>query len=199
MTEDRPNRQRESNGAAILRAMLGCEEPLTVEQLVVAAWKFRPQAFGLRGYEARYPNAARVRETLYGRRGLLTKGLIAKGPDGRLELSEEGMKVLGRAEAKAGDDEDDAPAGGRMHPLLRCAANSRAYELFHGGRQGDITLADSFRFWGLRPAACQGDLGRRLNDFGAAVRRDESQGARLVRHCHEWLLERFSRQLRIAG
>jgi hypothetical protein len=61
-------------------------EWLTIEQLTVTAWNKYPLAFGLRGYETQHPCTNRVKVTLYGARGLLAQGLLAKDDSGRISM-----------------------------------------------------------------------------------------------------------------
>ena len=72
MTAPLPNRD------AILVVLLEIDRPATREDIVVAAWHAYPMRFGLRHYEATYPNADAVYVRMYGERGLVYRGYVRR-------------------------------------------------------------------------------------------------------------------------
>ncbi len=66
---------------AVLRAALTFGRPFTLAELVVLAWERHRDLFGLPGYKARHPSDSAVRVYLFGKRGLVARGLLRKAGD----------------------------------------------------------------------------------------------------------------------
>lgn len=78
----------------ILVAAIGLDaEVLDVSNLVVACWKRWPSTFGLRGYEARHPDANRVQAKLAGDDGVVGLGWLARHAQGELVVTPKGRRV----------------------------------------------------------------------------------------------------------
>lgn len=60
--------------------------PFTPEELAVACFARHGAAFGLAGFGEDYPDVRKVATCLYGKRGLIARGLLEKLPDGRLRV-----------------------------------------------------------------------------------------------------------------
>lgn len=67
--------------------------PLPHPDLVIACWKLDPRGFGLKDHESSHPDSNKVSANLYGRKRLIQRGLVVKGPDGRFGLTEAGLEV----------------------------------------------------------------------------------------------------------
>jgi hypothetical protein len=80
----------------VLLAAADCEPHFTVPALVVAAWKRWPECFGLSGWNAHYPDSNRVVVNLYGKRGLIRRGLLIGNGTGRFMLTAAGRAAVGR-------------------------------------------------------------------------------------------------------
>lgn len=70
---------------AVLAALELADRPLSPPELVLASWRASPELFGLRGHEGEHPDSNRVLSYLYGRRGLVRRGLVRRLEDGRFE------------------------------------------------------------------------------------------------------------------
>lgn len=65
----------------LLRAAGRLPQPFCLERLVVAAWQLDQQRFGLRGFEALYPDSNIVIANVAGKRGLVARrDLVKLGP-----------------------------------------------------------------------------------------------------------------------
>lgn len=60
----------------VMRAARAMSGPFTVEDLTVAAWKLDREKLGLSGYRDLYPDHNRVASTVWGKKGLVGKGLL---------------------------------------------------------------------------------------------------------------------------
>ncbi len=67
------------------------EREFTAEELLVAAWKENPEAFGLRGFEHEYPDSNKLYTKLDGRDGLVARGLLTKAGERVLKLTPVGL------------------------------------------------------------------------------------------------------------
>jgi hypothetical protein len=76
-----PVRPVEGLAWLILQAAKALKGPFRLEDLIVACWRRWPASFGLAGYP-QYPDAHRVRCTIYGRRGLWRRGCLVRATDG---------------------------------------------------------------------------------------------------------------------
>jgi hypothetical protein len=72
--------------ALVYEAAKRCGKAFTEQELTVEAWYHWESDFGLVGFEGHYPDRHLVRCWLYGPRGLFTRGLLRKRPDGLLEV-----------------------------------------------------------------------------------------------------------------
>jgi hypothetical protein len=80
----------------ILLAGLRCThgdigQAFTGEQLLVAAWEMDNSAFGLRGYELRFPDSNRLYTNTDGKDGLVAKGYFVKAGERTFRLSPAGF------------------------------------------------------------------------------------------------------------
>lgn len=89
---------RESLARLVLRAVAEADGPLTREALALAAWRLDRAAFGLTGHEEEHPDTNRVWAYLCGRRGLIARGLLARRPDGCLEVTAAGRAALAQGQ-----------------------------------------------------------------------------------------------------
>ena len=60
----------------LLRVARTIPQPFTLNDISVAVWRACPEFFGMRGYP--YPDNHKVHSILYGDRGLIARGLIAR-------------------------------------------------------------------------------------------------------------------------
>lgn len=80
----------------VLLAALKCtggniEQSFTAEQLIVTAWEMDKSAFGLRGFEEKYPDSNRLFTNTDGKDGLVSKGYFNKAGERMFRLSPSGL------------------------------------------------------------------------------------------------------------
>lgn len=122
----------------------------TAEDLVVAAWKFEPSSFGLRGHEEEYPDSNKLYTKIDGRSGLVAKGYLEKAGERTLRLTERGLAAAIRLNHHSG--------GGYEAKLARILQERIQKILDHPVFQewlGDPSSPKKFRgagqFWGIAP------------------------------------------------
>jgi hypothetical protein len=64
----------------LLRVARGIPQPFTLNDISVAVWRACPDFFGMKGYP--YPDNHKVHYILYGRRGLIARGVIQRVREG---------------------------------------------------------------------------------------------------------------------
>jgi hypothetical protein len=79
----------------VLRAMAVGDRALGISAIVLAAWRADPSAFGLAGCEEHWPCSTRVRNALFGRRGLLKRGYVVKATEGAYAVTPAGRALAG--------------------------------------------------------------------------------------------------------
>ncbi len=80
----------------VLLAALRCcdgntEQPFTAEQLIVTAWEMDRSAFGLRGFEDKFPDSNKLYTNTDGKDGLVAKGYFVKAGERMFRLSPAGL------------------------------------------------------------------------------------------------------------
>jgi hypothetical protein len=71
----------------LLRVARTIPQPFTLNDISVAVWKACPEFFGMKGYP--YPDNHKVHFILYGRRGLIAKGLILRVRQGLFRVPDD--------------------------------------------------------------------------------------------------------------
>jgi hypothetical protein len=212
----------------LLIAAAGLEEggktPFTAEDLVVAAWRFDPETFGLSGYmdergRPEYPNSNRVFVEIMGSKPLRKQGLLAKAGTKRFRLTESGRQRVA-ALRSVGSDGPPSPSGpvkvafGReTSRKLQILLGARAVDKMRRGREDDITFHDASSFWGISARSSAGSFQSRLGDVEGVLRaaqvaaeerpiRFEHGGRTYTKadiasllELHQMMLERFAPQL----
>ena len=69
-----------------LRVARSLPQPFTLNDASVAAWKAHPEFFAMKGYP--FPDNHKVHSILYGRRGLVAKGIIKRERQGLFRVPE---------------------------------------------------------------------------------------------------------------
>jgi hypothetical protein len=70
----------------LLRVARTIPQPFTLNDVSVAVWRTAPDFFGMKGYP--YPDNHKVHYILYGRRGLIAKGIIQRVSEGLFRVAE---------------------------------------------------------------------------------------------------------------
>jgi hypothetical protein len=164
----------------ILLAAFGLEEqgqtPFTAEALVVAAWEKYSQAFGLKGFEDRYPDSNKVLTALMGEKGLARRGWLHKAGQKLYNLTREGKHVVRRLlQGEAAPPRSSTPVKlEREHDrLLQGLLASTAFEKYREGKQGELKFADACRFWGITENLTGDALDSRLDLVEMALAESE--------------------------
>jgi|SRR5882672_713692 len=72
-----------------------------------------------------------------------------------------------------------------------------AYDLFISGRKEEITFRQACEFWHL-PAKAAGETAEHIAAFGVSLNGRETPNDRVRGACHDWLQERFAKQISLA-
>lgn len=147
----------------------------SAEDLVVAAWKSFPEAFGLAGYRSEdgrpaYPDSNRVFAEIMGTKPIRNRGLIVKVGTKMYQLTE-----AGRRQARALIGRDASPGVARasldrkVAGKLRALLESKALGKMKDGRGDELTFHDACAFWGISPRSSANDFHARVADFEAVV------------------------------
>jgi len=143
----------------------------TAEDLVVAAWRRFPRAFGLRGYNDEdgvplYPDSNRVFAEIMGSKPVRKRGFLVKVGRKTYGLTASGREVTSELALGMGSDHDaiSAQASGKdtlpreivakLQRLLKC----RAVERTQQGELQRITFHDACVFWGITPGSTSIEL-----------------------------------------
>jgi hypothetical protein len=100
----------------LLRVARTIPQPFTLNDISVAAWRVCPEFFSMRGYP--YPDNHKVHAILYGKRGLIAKGIIHRVRQGLFQVPhgvdpDQLLQALSQADAEGGEHrppEADPPA-----------------------------------------------------------------------------------------
>ena len=133
--------------------------PFTAEALTVAAWKHDTRTFGLRGFDAEYPDNNRVLACIMGERGLARRGWLVKVGQKLYNLSRQGKEEARRVLA---GDESPLPKRRALAKIqvpkdleqqLVNLFMTTAFRRYEEGMKREITYRDAAKFWGLSESA----------------------------------------------
>ncbi len=213
-----PNRTDLTLPEMILLAAYKLEQqghsPFSAEDLIVAAWKEFPNAFGLRGYADQYPDANRVLSAIMGERGLAKRGWLAKVGQKLYSVSREGQRIAKRI-LEGQEPEEEPPASQRLsreqQKLLLHLLDSSAVDKYVTGQTFDLTFAEACKFWDLGDQTSGEAVDRKLkaieslldaahelaSHHGLVIQQREitESDLELLKKVHRHLKERFSRHL----
>jgi len=193
----------------------------TAEDLVVAAWRKYPDAFGLAGFadssgRLLYPDSNRVFAEIMGSKPIRKRGFLVKVGQKLYELTEAGReraRMLGSR-----DMEPDMKKAGLHRELqiaLRRLMSSRALEKYRDGRKEEISFHDACAFWRISPRSVSIELEGRMNDLLSVIAAAEAasgdktvafehdgsafspQELALLRELHSFLVRLFSKEIEI--
>lgn len=125
------------------------EQSFTAEQLIVTAWEMDKSAFGLRGFEDRFPDSNRLYTNTDGKDGLVAKGLFVKAGERMFRLSPAGLAAATNLRPKSVEEQVklERELASRVnkivsHPVFRdWLKDSSKPTRFHGAGH----------FWGIAP------------------------------------------------
>lgn len=142
--------------------------PFSAEDLVVAAWRKFPDAFGLAGYrnnEGRlsYPDSNRVFAEIMGSKSIRKRGLLKKVGTKMYQLTEAGReqaRLLLRHFSEAPIEK--AALAREVEYELKRLFGSKAVEKFRNKRLADLTFHDACAFWSISPRSSAIELEGRI-------------------------------------
>jgi hypothetical protein len=212
----------------LLLAAAGLEDrgqsTFTAEDLVVAAWQFDPETFGLSGHldiagRPAYPNSNRVFVEIMGSKPIRKQGLLAKSGTKTFRLTETGRQRVAemRSAGTAGVGEPAGNAkvafGRETVKKLQRLLGTRAVEKMRSDRRDQVTFTDAASFWGINARSSAMAFQARLGDVEGVLRAAEAassqrpirfeHGGRAYTHddilalvaLHRSMLEEFADQL----
>jgi hypothetical protein len=198
------------------------KKSFTAEALLVAAWEADKHAFGLRGFEERFPDSNKLYTKIDGKGGLVAKGLLRAEGERTLQITEAG---LGRAITlsrdvlmEPSDRELEAKVERALHESMARLIGSREFQDWMQDRSKPRRFREAGNFWGIAPGTPARTVRervrnvdqtltrarQRLNELG--VERVLEQRGRLLfdredvdrlEQFHAELKRRFQKELRI--
>ncbi len=148
------------------------DQDFAAERLLVQVWQHEPDAFGLRGYEKKHPDANKLYTKLDGKKGLVARGLLEKTGERRFRLTRSGLGAALRSE--------DAPDAAVQAKLARKLQDDVAALINHSEFQDWLrnnTNPSRFRgaghFWGIAPGTPAETVYRRVNEVDRVL--DEAE------------------------
>lgn len=159
--------------------------PFSAEDLVVAAWRRDPEAFGLAGYpddetgRPRFPNSNRVFVEIMGSKPIRKQGLLFKAAPKTFVLTEAGRQraaALSGRDDGAGSVKASLPRGTTRD--LEKLLSSRAVKKFLDGRRDEITFTDAAGFWGISARSSAMEFSGKTGHVEATLRAAAEHAAR---------------------
>ncbi|MBW1998608.1 MAG: hypothetical protein JRJ29_11660 [Deltaproteobacteria bacterium] len=166
-----PNYNRLNVSDKLLLAAYDLEQssqrPFSAEDLVVAAWKRFPDAFGLAGYGSLHPDSNRVFAEIMGSKPIRKQGLLIKVGKKMYQLTDAGREharlLLDRVGVVSAIEKADLFR--EVKQELKRLFSSKAAEKFRNGRLAELTFHDACSFWGISPRSSAIELEGRINKF----------------------------------
>lgn len=181
----------------------------TLGDLTVRAWQLSPQKFGIVGYRKLYPDIHRVKAYIYGKNGMIAKGLIKKATKDddyvTYTLTKNGSSYSDNFLTQRSCEHDSVI----LHML-----RSRAYLLSSKSVTHKITFQDAIAFFGILDVSRK-HINKGIHDTLAAINwfetfiEDEGeihlstevsidiQRLCVLRNLHSLLQSKFNREFRI--
>lgn len=190
--------------------------PFSAEDLVVAAWKVDPDAFGLEGYP-QYPDSNRVYTEIMGSKPLRDRGWLLKTGVKLYQLSDAGRIVvqnLMRQERSETGSRADLSRDQKR--LIRKLLSSKAAAKARSDATDTIVFSDACAFWDISPRSVGSRLRARLQSVEAVLEvaqevvREKggltlthesepvtAEDTQLLRDTHDLLKEKFAEELEV--
>lgn len=202
------------------------KKPFSAEDLVVRAWKFFPDTFGLGGYRDGngilcHPDSNRVFAEIMGSKPIRKKGFLKKVGVKRYQLTAAGVENARMISSRFYDSSDQEPDIGKTglsretKQQLKRLFSSKAVEKYKEKRVDDITFYDACAFWGISPRSSAIQLEGGISNLGNVVESAlrDSKGKKLtlehggfpytnkhleeLLHVHNEIQAKFQKQLDI--
>lgn len=184
----------------LLLAAAGLEaegkKTFTAEDLVVAAWRFDPETFGLAGHldengRPAYPNSNRVFVEIMGSKPIRKQGWLAKSGVKTFRLTESGRQRIQELRAASNTSSDGPAADAKVsfdretRRKLQRLLGTRAVDKLRTGRRDEITFTDASSFWGITPRSSAMAFQAQLGEVEGVLRAaDEAAAQRPIRFEH---------------
>lgn len=177
------------------------QKTFSAEDLVIAAWRRDPLAWGLRGHETEHPDSERVRAELD---RVMVRGQSVKGGMAGLGLLEKvrqrtyRLTAKGLTEASKVEGADISSLGKADRALANAISTILAHPVFlEWLRDRDMPkyFRDAGHFWGIAAGTPPGVIRTRMNDvdntLAAATGLLDERGSDEIASSHgRWLFER---------
>lgn len=195
------------------------KRPFSAEDLVIAAWRHFPDAFGLAGYRdgngsLTYPDSNRVFAEIMGSKPIRKRGFLVKVGSKMYQISQAGREQarLLLTRPVGSEPQKINLERGTENEMKRLFA-SKAVEKVKAGRQDQLTFYDAFDFWGISPRTTAIELEGRFANFGQVVQVAKAAAAGqpasfehggasfgaadldMLAKVHDVLLEKFSEEI----
>ncbi len=188
--------------------------PFSAEDLVIAAWKKFPDAFGLEGYGDQYPDSNRVFTKIMGDKGLRGRGWLFKVGEKLYQLSEAGKLYAQSIIEGERASPSRASLDRKQKDFLQRLLQSKAVQKVKNQNYDDVIFVDACSFWDISPRSTASTLAARLTSAESLISHvekliEENKSLALVhggiaitpedltilKKTHEFLLEKFKNEL----
>jgi hypothetical protein len=192
------------------------QSPFTAEDLVIAAWKKYPDAFGLEGYGDKYPDSNRVFTKIMGDKGLRGKGWLLKAGEKLYNLSDAGKLYAASIANDSISSASRASLDRKQKETLQKLLQSKAVLKVKNQMNNQLIFLDACSFWEISPRSISNTLIARLATINAIVKVCEEiildkgaiaiihgdipitlEDVNLIKLTHQILLEKFSKEIDI--
>lgn len=204
----RPPKEKQSEGAngdskislrqQVLRAALECsdaglEKTFSSEDLLLAAWRRNPLAWGLRGHETEYPDSERLRAELD--RASVKGGMVGLGYFERVRQRVYRLTPAGLVAAREVSGEDQGVKGRIDRSIANELTNIISHPVFREWLQNPEHpkyFRDAGHFWGVAPGTPPSVIRTRINHVDQTL---ESAGVLLQERDVEAISAQHGRKL----
>jgi hypothetical protein len=134
--------------------------PFSAEALIVAVWQDHPHTFGLKGFDAQFPDSNRVLACIMGEKGLARRGWLTKMGQKLYALSEDGKSEVerllhppetrpSRPRTRIAKPETKKRVAPDLEKRYLAMIGAVAYRRFREGMKWEITYRDACTFWAI--------------------------------------------------
>lgn len=147
-------------------------KPFSAEDIVVASWQKFPDAFGLAGYQDRYPDSNRVFAEIMGSKPIRKKGYLIKVGEKLYQLTDSGKQYAkSLTEDTLKRETEKAQFTREIKKELKRYFESRAVLKYIEKRSSEITFYDLCALFGISPRSTYIELEGRLSNFNNIISR----------------------------
>lgn len=188
--------------------------PFSAEDLVIAAWRRFPDAFGLEGYGNEYPDSNRVFTKIMGDKGLKGRGWLLKVGEKIYQLSDAGKLHASSLSEGRSTSPSRSVLNRKQKEFLQKLMQTKAVLKVRNNLHQEIIFLDACSFWDISARTVSSTLIARLMSVesllefvGETIRQKgniafvhgdlpvTSEDVTLLMRTHHYLFERFRREL----